>query len=75
MPYLPPSACGATRDSVGWLIIRWAPSGPGLGRRARRVSSLRKVNILDTLHFRLVANVALAANNEGHASQKREGTQ
>ena len=75
MPYLPASACGATRDSVGWLITRLAPSMPGLGRRGRRVSSLRHVNILDTLDFRLVANVALAANNEGHASQKREGTQ
>jgi hypothetical protein len=32
---------------------------------------LRQVNILDTFDFRLVATVALAANNEGHASQNR----
>jgi hypothetical protein len=50
-------------------------SAPWLGRRGRRVSSLRQVNILDTFDFRLVATVALAAKNEGPALQNREGIQ
>jgi hypothetical protein len=36
---------------------------------------LRQVNILDTFDFRLVATVALAANNEGRTSQNREEIQ
>ena len=75
MSYLPSSACEPARGRVGWLITQWASPRPLLGRRGRRVSSLRQVNILDTFDFRLVATVALAANNEGRASQNREEIQ